>query len=162
MLNLKGINTNIKNIKNAGIKLDQRIHETGVSIMQHAADHGDWTPMQRLFDALPKAGRKKAFVTWVVSFTPLKFDDKLGTFVKSKKSKREYDVAGANATPFWDYTKEVAQTLDVDKLLDLSKLIDQALERVEKAQEAGATIKGDMQAFNQRAQQLKTNAHAIH
>jgi hypothetical protein len=154
MLDLKTINKNIRLIKDAGELLDTRIHETGVSIMQHAADHGDWSAMQRLYSALPKSGRRKAFVQWVIDFTPLKFDDKLGIFLKAKSSKREYDVQGANETPFWEYTKELVQTVNVDKMLEIDNLIASAKKRIETAIEKGAPIEGNMEAFNARVEAL--------
>lgn len=160
MLNLKQIKHNIRLIKGAGEKLDTRVHETGVSILEHAREHGRWTDIQSLYEALPKSGRRKAFVKWVVDHSPLIFDDKLGKFAKSKASKREYDVDGANATPFWDYTKEVVQTLNVDNLLNIEQLIAQAYKRIQSAQEKGAPIEGDINAFRQRAEQFKNLSHA--
>ena len=155
MLNIKQINQNITNIRKAGVLMDQRIHETGVSIIAHAAQHGDFTSMQRLYEALPRSVRKQSFVKWVVDHTPLNFDEKLAKFLKTKSKTRTYDVEKANATPFWDYTVEVAKTLDVDKLLQFSALVEQAESRVAKAIENGAEVKGDVKAFNQRAKSLK-------
>jgi hypothetical protein len=159
MLNLKQIKHNITLINRAGQVMDERIHLTGVSILSHAKEHGDWSQMQRLYEALPKSSRRKAFEKWVCAFSPLKFDDKLGKFMKPKKTKVEYDVEGADATPFWDYTKEVAQSLDLDKLLNLETLIEQAVNRVEKATETGAEIKGDLNAFRDRVKRFKNLTH---
>lgn len=153
MLNLKNITKNISLIKSAGIKLDARIHETGVSIMNHARQYHDWSKMQDLYDALPKSGRREAFVKWVSDFTPLHFKD--GLFLKPKKSSREYDVDGANATPFWEYTKEVAMVLNVDSLLDIKKLIEQAESRIAKAQDDGKEVIGDLDAYRDRLEQFK-------
>lgn len=156
MLDLKGINKNIRLIQDAGIKLDARIHETGVSILNHAADHGDWTPIQRLYDALPKSARRGAFVKWVKDFSPLNFDDKTQKWAKSgKNTSRVYDVDGANKNPFWDYTKEIVGTLDVDKLLVLPVMVSQAIARLEKAEENGQEIKGNVTDFMTRADNLR-------
>lgn len=154
MLNLKQIKHNIRLIKNAADLMDERIHETGVSILAHANEHGDWTATQSLYEALPKSARREAFVKWITDHSPLKFDKELKRFIKPKKSKRGYDVDGANAQPFWDYTKEVAPKLDLNKLLVLETLIDQAVSRVEKAQERGIEITGDLAAFRDRVQRF--------
>ena len=53
------------------------------------------------------------------------------------------------------YSLEVAKTLDVDKLLQFSALVEQAESRVAKAIENGAEVKGDVDAFTQRAKSLK-------
>jgi len=153
MLNLKQIKTTIKLIRNAGVKLDQRINDAGVSIMNHANEHGDWSQMNALYEALPKSARRKAFVKWVSDHGPLKFDDKKGTFVRPVKVKvKTFDVEGANATAFWDYTKEVANTLDLDKL---SKMSDSEIvaafknQKSKQAQKAidNGTFKGNVTDF---------------
>ena len=156
MLNLKEIKANIRLIKDAGDKMDIRIHETGVSVLSHAKEHGDWSEMQRLYDALPRSARRQAFVTWVKDNSPLHFDDKLGKFLKSKGNKAEYNVDGANAVPFWDYTKEIVQTLNVDKLLDIEAIIASAYKRIESQENKGAPIEGDMVKFNARVAQIRT------
>ncbi len=155
MLNLKMINKNIRLIKNAGVKLDERIHETGVSIMHHASEHGDFTAMQRLFNALPQSARRKAFVKWVVDHTPLNFEEKTGIFVKPRKTSKVYNVKGANDQPFWVYTNEVKPALDLDKLLQLSTIIEQSEKRIANAMENGVEIKGSLKDYKERVKRLK-------
>ena len=159
MLNLKEVNKNITLIKTAGLKMDQRIHETVVSIMHHAEKHGDWTAMQRLYDAFPRSGRRKAFEVYVVDHTPLKFDDKLNKFIKPKSSKKPWMIQEANDTPFWDYTKEQVKALDVDKLLDgdlktlVERLISREQKRIDAKVESGH-ITGNLLAFEERKSAL--------
>ena len=161
MLNLKTINKNIRLIKNAGVKLDERIHETGVSIMHHANEHGDFTAMQRLYDALPQSARRKAFVKWVVDHTPLNFEEKTQYFIKSRKTTKVYNVESANNQPFWIYTNEVKPALDLDKLLQLPTIIEQSEKRIATAVENGVEIKGSLQDYKERVKRLKNVSVAV-
>lgn len=161
MLTLKQIKSTINLIRKAGETMDERIHSVGVSIAHHAEQHGDWTEFQRLYDVMPKSSRRKALVTWIIDHTPLKFDDKAGLFVKAKTNKKPYDFEAMNQTPFWEYTKEVVQSLDVDKLLDLNTLIAAAEKRLDNATEKGAEIKGDLKAFHARLVHFKDMSHTL-
>lgn len=158
MLNLKTINKNIRLIKNAGVKLDERIHVTGVSIMHHASEHGDFTAMQRLYDALAQSARRKAFVKWVVDHTPLNFEEKTQYFVKSRKTTKVYNVKSANDQPFWIYTNEVKPALDLDKLLQLPTIIEQSEKRIANATENGVKIKGSLKEYKERVKRLQNLA----
>ena len=150
MLNIKEINKNITLIKTAGKKLDDRVQNTLVSIFNHAEIHGDWTAIQRLYDVLPKVSRRKAFVRYTIDHSPLNFDDKLSLFAKSKNKARSWEVEKASKVAFWDYTVEIVKAVDVDKMLIVQTMVEQAVARLEKAQEAGAEIKGDISAFQKR------------
>jgi hypothetical protein len=160
MLNLKEIKHTIGLIKTAGNVMDERIHSTGVSIINHANECGDWTQVNALYQALPKSARRVGFVEWVVAFTPLKFDDKAKVFLRAKSSKKAYDVEGAEATPFWDFTVEHTSALNVDTLLVIEKLIEQAQKKLVKAQEDGREIKGDMAKFESRVIEFEQFAAA--
>lgn len=155
MLDLKTITHNINLIRTAGIKLDQRVHDTATSIMSHAANCGDFGKMNTLYEALPKSARRLAFVAWVVAHTPLKFDDKVGMFMKVKKSTKEYDVDGAVATPFWEFSTEMVRVVDVDKIYVLTdaeaaaKYREQEAKKLDKAIEAGH-ITGNVEAAKAR------------
>ena len=118
MLNLKDIKKNITLIKKARKVMDQRIHETAVSIMAHASEHGDYSQMNELFLVLPNSARLEGFKVWVCDHSPLHFDAKVGLFIKARNNKTEYHVEKADATPFWKYTVETVKALNVDNLLD--------------------------------------------
>lgn len=94
-----------------GAKLDESIHAAAVSTLYHAEQHGDVTMAARLVLAMPQSSRRKALILWLQAFGPLKVqngeDGKFAGFTISKgKKARPFDVDGAMATPFWDFTKE--------------------------------------------------------
>lgn len=115
----KTLDAAIASIAERGKKLDADIHRTGCSVIAHALKHGDATPAARLHDALPKSGRRKAYVAWLEAFSPIKLTVENGkpTTAKLKKNHapETYDVDGAIATPFWEFTverKPVPMTLE--------------------------------------------------
>jgi len=142
-MELKTIKANIKWIANTGEKYDTKLHDTGVGILKHASEHGDFSEMNNLFNAMGKSSRKEAFKKWVCDHSPLKFDDKVGVFTKSKRNKTDYQYEAADAVPFWNYTVERVQTLDVDKMT-IKAFATACLKRIETAKEKGGIIKGDL------------------
>lgn len=53
-------------IGRAGAKMDQRIHTAAASCVNHIMQHGDSTPLLRLYRILPNSYRKNSFLAWCV------------------------------------------------------------------------------------------------
>jgi hypothetical protein len=102
-------NRNIKRINKVGKELDTLIHETAVSSLYHAENdgNGDFSLCGALVEAMPRSARKKALIYWFTQFGPLVYNEKEKKFTKDKKpTAKPYNVAGAEANPFYDYTPE--------------------------------------------------------
>ena len=155
MLDIKTIEKNINLISKAGKVMDERIHITGVSILYHAHKHGDFSSINKLFQALPYSSRLEAFKVWVVEHTPLHFEDKTGLFVKSRHNKTEYRVEAANKTPFWKFTVEKTIVPNWDNVLNFDTMISSAIKAADKA-ESSDQSKGDKAAFIKRMNDFKS------
>lgn len=110
----------IRSIAKRGAKLDADIHTAGLSCMEHARLHNDARKLQDLIAALPAGVRKLAFIAWAEDFAPVTVDRE--TFaVKLKKGREDSDfnLPGADATPFHAYTREK----DPKKALEIPRLI---------------------------------------
>lgn len=60
------INKAIASIHTRGKKLDADIQTAGLSILNHANEHGDSTLADKLVLALPKGSRKLALTEWLL------------------------------------------------------------------------------------------------
>lgn len=140
----------ITSIAGRGGKLDKDIHVAGVSVLQHASEHGDTTLADKLVLAMPKGSRKLALVEWMLAFGQVaKLDpalDKdrlaLGQIFKLDKT-RNYDEAGAVETTWTDFRREP----DVSTAFDVQAAVHNLLERMKRAHLAGLTIEGRAQAL---------------
>ena len=144
MLTLKEINKKILSIGKSGKTLDDNIHLVGVSILNHASEHGDFSAMNRLVSAMPKSARTQALIKWVVDHSPLYHDVKTNLFIKSKNNKTEYNVEQANDIPFWEY----------DNILNFQNILNSVEKAIDKADGAD-TVKGDRIMTQQRLSQFR-------
>lgn len=104
----------IKLIKDAGKKLDTRIHNVGVSAIAHCYVHGDTTLISELCHAMPKSARGNALKAWATQYLPVKWDNKAFGGVGGFKLKADHGLGEmhwttkvantikANASPFYD------------------------------------------------------------
>lgn len=111
----KEANQVIKLIKDAGVKLDARIHDTAVQGIAHCLAYGDTTIVSNLAKAMPKSARGNALKYFITQHLPVEWNKKAhgdGGF-KLKKDhglqelhwcKKLEIVLNANASPF--YNKE--------------------------------------------------------
>ena len=128
----KKLGTLINSISKRGKQLDQDIHNAGVSCLYHAEQFGDTTLLDKLVLAMPKSGRAKALVKWAEDFSMLAFNKEENRFKITNSNKKEWNIEGANNTPFWEYTieKEVGD-LTIDALVKL------VVAKVQKASDNG-------------------------
>lgn len=133
----------INSIKNRGAKLDADIQLCGLSVLTHAAKHGDSTLADQLVNAMPKGGRKLALVEWMLAFgTMRKLDPKTereaiqaGRLFAHDKS-RKLDAEGAAAKPWTEFKKEP----DPLTAFDAGAAVASVLSRLKKASDAHITI----------------------
>lgn len=123
----------IVSIKGRGAKLDKDVHQAALSALDHHAKHGDITVMNRLIAAMPKSGRTNALVAWALAQNariirnPAK--DAAVTFVHDKEVASTWDLAKADATPFWEFkAKEGVSVFAYDTYMtSLTKGLERAL-----------------------------------
>ena len=133
----KKLGTAINSIKTRGSKLDSDIHTAAVSCLYHAEQYGDTTLMTRLLEAMPKSGRAKALVKWAEDFSLLAFNKEEKRFKLTSSKTKEWNIEGANETPFWEYTveKEVGD-------LTIDALVKMVVSKVQKASDNGKLKEG--------------------
>ena len=144
-MEMKQFDKNIKAIKTTGGKLDTLIHESAVFAVEQLNLHGNNGAANRLLSALNKSSRKEALYVWFNDFAMCKRNHKDNTLDYSKNKKLENDgapISGedavllADASPFYDYTKEIAPASSYDVM----KGVKAILNRVKKMQAEGKTV----------------------
>lgn len=142
----------IASIANRGAKLDGDIHTAGVSVLYHAAEHGDTTLADKLVHAMPKGGRKLALVEWMLAFGMLsKLDPKadkdaiaagrLFKLDRSKVFKRDEAI-----TTSWVEFKKEADPLTA---FDAQAAVKSVLARLTKAAQAGMKVEHRAEALQE-------------
>ena len=134
----KKLGRNISGTKAMYNRVKQRMHDDAVSGLVHAAEHGNATYLQRMFDYMPKA-YQNAIKQWLAvntSFEELKEDDetRMRTWLNMKKNKffvvkgtadrreatasRFKDLDTVEITPFFaDKDKDEGKPVDMLELL---------------------------------------------
>ena len=142
----------ITSIQTRGGKLDHDIHVAGVSVLAHAAAHGDSTLADKLVQAMPKGARKLALVEWMLAYGQVSLLDKVadreavqaGRVFKIDRTKR-YDEAGAIAESWTEFKPE----RDPLTAFDAQAAVSAVLGRLTKAQKSHLTIKNRAEALAQ-------------
>ena len=151
-MDIKTINRKIGEISRSGKALQNKIVEVELAAMLHLEQHKDSGALSRLVLAVPASMRREALKIHIMDHVPVTWNEENQVF-KSKK-KGTFNIAGAEAVPFYEYTKESAKKINLDKLLN----VDEAQKRVEKAIEDGAEFTGDMEAYKARLEILRSIA----
>lgn len=96
-------------------KNEDEIHEIAVSTLDHAREHGDYRGVLALLNALPKGTRSEALAAWFRNFSNNKLvlkrdkDSKSwGGEIKKDRTDEDFNIDGAMAVTFADFTSEVA------------------------------------------------------
>lgn len=155
-MDIKTINRKIGEISKSGKALTNKIVEVEIAAMHHLEQHKDSGALSRLVLAVPASMRREALKVHIMDHVPVTWNEEKQVF-KSKK-KGTFNIAGAEAVPFYDYTKEEAKKLNLDKLLVVLKLVETSEKRIEKAIEEGAELTGDMEAYKARLEILRSIA----
>jgi hypothetical protein len=111
---LSKLNDKITWIKTSGKKIQEAMHQAGVSAMVHARKCGDVGPCERLIESMPMSFRRAGMAAWMEAHMPLVEDDS-GKAIDHKnpklklvKGRKEEDflVDAAEEKPFWEFTAE--------------------------------------------------------
>lgn len=131
----------IVSIGKASKALEKRIHEAGIGCLQHAEIYGDCTPMQKLYQALPKSQRREALLDWVHANSPIRIrqeGEKVGMLKADDKSFTPFNLEAANAVPYWEKDERAMKPMGS---IDPEKLIQQAIDRLQKRMDDEAEAK---------------------
>lgn len=117
VINDKQFNNTIKTIKTSSDNLAASIHEAGLFAIMQANLHGNNGFAQRLVEAMGKKHDAQRVVTWLCFFG--KLGVKKGEMIyKNRKDitaeNAQVFINNADATPYWDLTKqkELKETYD--------------------------------------------------
>ena len=138
MKTIAEINKAIESIARSGAKLDILIQDTGVSVLEHFAEHKDTGVVNRLYIALPKGARKQAMASWLLAYGALSPNT-------NKESKAEQpfifdrekrtDALAAAQDKWYDHKPDKAP----DQVFDLQKAIRQVLAKAAKGTTTATT-----------------------
>lgn len=144
-MNAAEINKAIISIAARGKRLDADIQAAGLSIINHADEHGDSTLADKLVLALPKGSRKLALTEWMLAFGKLRLLDKAnpedaariaaGAFFAYDRAKRT-DLESAGAKPWFDFKPEAP----ILTAWDAQGAVQAVLTKLAKAQAGGLSI----------------------
>lgn len=111
------IGSKVARIVRVAGKVDAELHVVLCSIMDHTREHGDYTAILPLMDGLPNGQRKQAIVAWLSHFTNKKMIARLDSKSKAwvielakDRTDADFDMIGAMAVTFGDFTKEPEPT----------------------------------------------------
>jgi len=138
----KKLNQLIATIKRSGAKLDTQIQEAALGCLIQLEEHGNSTPLNMLWEAMPKGSRRNALGVWACKYGKARIntgkDKDAVRFKYNKTGTTDLDAAAAN--PWYGQTKERAlekefslQTRFAALLRDYKKHINADITDAERA-----------------------------
>lgn len=121
------IGSRVARIVRVAGKVDAELHVVLCSILDHTREHGDYTALVPLMNGLPNGQRKQGIVAWLKHFSGGQLtcsqNADTGAWQAKLKPQRDqalFDITGAMAVTFGDFTKEpAAKTLSVEALIKM-------------------------------------------
>jgi hypothetical protein len=121
------IGSRVARIVRVAGKVDAELHVVLCSILDHTREHGDYTAILPLLNGLPNGVRKQGIVAWLSHFSGKQLTARLDSKSKSwvaelvpNRDKSKFDIVGAMAMTYGDFTKEPEPTtLDVKALIKM-------------------------------------------
>jgi hypothetical protein len=111
------IGSRVARIVRVAGKVDSELHVVLCSILDHTREHGDYTAILPLLNGLPNGVRKQAIVAWLANFSNKKLTAKLDSKSKAwtcelskERADEDFDIVGAMAVTFGDFTAEPVPT----------------------------------------------------
>lgn len=134
---LGALNKEIASIKLAGAKLDSRIQDAAVAVLEHFKVNHDNGLVNRLYAALPQGARKSAMSSWLLAHCGVVANQDRATkgdqpFVYDKTKTTDPEAAAAD--PWYGHKPDKAP----DDVFDLQKAVRALLAKAGKAN----TLKG--------------------
>jgi hypothetical protein len=122
LLTGKALTTAVTDVIKQGKDFEQRLHLVACSAIQHSIKHHNTTPLDTLIRGVTGAVRRNALIAWAVKFGECKpAEDGKGV----DHLKKEGDLDGAMALPFWEFKPEQPFTA-FDLGAELAKLVARA------------------------------------
>jgi hypothetical protein len=138
----KSIKAAIKSVGNATVKVQDQIHLTLCSAVNHAIQHGDTSLITSLFNVLPNSINKgKGVYLWVKKYTNLtygKAKDGSMQFLTKAKTPLEFDLSGLS-NPFWN----MPEVMKANEPLDGVKAVYALMKRLEN-DESGNSMNAEV------------------
>ena len=138
MKDIKTINAAIAGIKLAGAKLDAKIQDTAVDVLEHFMEHRDTGLVNRLYLAMPKGSRSTALADWLLKFVAVKVNTAKETkaeqpfvFEKDKVDAMmaEGNLSLATSTQWFDLKKDKP----LDEVFDVKTAFRAMLRKIERS-----------------------------
>lgn len=141
--NKAALNKAIAEIKRAGENLDQAIQTAGLSCLAYAGKHGQVTPANDLYWAMPKGSRRNALVEWLLAFGKLRVltkDEQHAAVAAMKQppanppvfgyaKDKVTDIDQAMAKPWTEFRPEKAPA----EVFDAQAAVQALINRIQKA-----------------------------
>ena len=113
----------IDSIERRGKKYDHDVQIAALSAMQHHAEHGDVTLVNRLVDAMPKGSRVNALREFIETFGAVRFDTESKKFLHTKG--KEFRLDDAMKIMWNEFKPEQAYQPIVDPFKRFDQLVTQ-------------------------------------
>lgn len=143
-LTLKQIDANIKAIRQS--KLHEKIHATGVAILEHGAVHGDISRAGDLVGAIHVKVVRQALIAWFKAYSPVTVNPDTFQAKQTRSNSpsfKPYDVEGAKANPY--YVMSTQDTVRFMGAADVFGPMYAKLKLMEEAHKQGRYV-GDFSA----------------
>jgi hypothetical protein len=138
MKSISEINKAIESIAKSGAKLDKLIQDTGVSVLEHFAEHKDTGVVNRLYNALPKGARKTAMASWLLAYAAI-----VPNTQKESKAEQPFVYARDKSTDALAAAQDMWYSHKPDKapdqVFDLQKAVRQVIAKATKGTTTGTT-----------------------
>jgi len=157
------IGSRVARIVRVAGKVDSELHVVLCSILDHTREHGDYTQILPLLNGLPKGQRLQAIAQWLSHFSNKKLIARLDNKTKlwvcelsKDRTDADFDILGAMAITFGDFTKEPEPTtLTMAMLIKLleKKATDNTLNKdgSPKVSQEAANLASKLVAFARQA-----------
>lgn len=111
------IGSRVARIVRVAGKVEAELHVVLCSVLDHTREHGDYTAILPLLNGLPKGQRIQAIAAWLKHFSNKKMIARIDSeskqwIVELSKDRvdEDFDIVGAMAITFGDFTKEPEPT----------------------------------------------------
>lgn len=144
-MELKIFNKNIRLIGATGAKLDALVHLTAVGGLAIVQQTRDARHMDRLLKVLPKGYRQEGFKVWVSTFSPIRWNGngEIGLLKPEAKGFVDFDVAKAEANPFWTLAAAKEKTATELSPAALIAMLDKQIKYAGEADAEGNVVGKD-------------------
>lgn len=148
---LAAINTGIRAVRVLSGKLNGKVQEVGLLILEHAQTHGDCTAAARLVREVPGNSNKSMLIGWFMKYSPVGVslgktatEDKCRFIRPESKNYHPFDIAAARANPWFTDPAKVEPEFVFSSLDEytgnvysmLSKKLEAVDEKVEEGDRA--------------------------